>query len=1151
MSLKAFTIFITVSLCSLSSWTKDHPFSEKMQNQIQSLFFADGKISNGKVEAYENRLKAKIKEVTSIVIGKEKIKGEVSAPKIEKEISENSSILALRESLKAVQKLKRTQDVAEAYQLAYFALDLEAAIRIEGKELLTKELAKKALTFLGNWKIPVNPNPVLEASNLFDENSKQFLTTDKIKTLIKSGVDLSRFNPDPESTFWEKQNRISAVDVRQASRGETLSIYSHSRARIPDVPVYYFDEIRKSATKPKMDVFTQDQKGKKTGKFKLKFGEEAHSQPTVSALMMTLGFPTDIYAYQRDIKVILGKKTVSDLTLDWESYYRREGAGKTYKIENYIREQGVDPALGNYVIFKEGSVEMRVPEIERLGGWAFADFDHQNFREVRALMLLQMWVDNTDLREFGNNRLLAKFEKNGSIKRAHIVSDVGHTFGNLFQEMPDVFNRKMIESRNQQYIEMKYRSVHSNGMKNVLTYSDVKWASRLISQLSRQQIQTAVQLGGWPQCLVRIYTEKLISRRNDLVQNFGLLGEVGENGQKIELLPQLLDLDTLKIKDVCQSDERAFIDQNYVTDFSFSIDELLQPIAQTAWTGLSDFARQGINGQTNIIIKPQQLGSGIESISEIILNVRRDIEKNPQPKTEKDLYLVQDHFTIGLRLGVEFGPLVESVYTRKFSLAYPVRSMEEARYNNGFLVNALLASDIQNGRLPEKFVLKTEHFFEKLSGLRVNDPISMVSPRIDAGVGQILLSRSILDHRDSENIILYRDRTNAREIFLETSLQLFLLRIPIFSAIKEWGEANGKGFLISQEGYNFHELKSKLSKAMMSGDFSEFKPIEKSFKIKNDFTHFKKDWAFLFWRGSSHKALDKIELTVDDIKKQSLQYQTTKQSSWAFLANKEARKIKVEIYSDMANQTDFQLELSVVGTDINTRDIELAENYISFVNGLSPEKKKLISFNPNLGYSRNQRWGPTMIMSENVYTQEALKEILELDTNQFWKHFARSFGVSEAELKNLKQAAQYYQQNKNSSSLVSPQRMRKSLNLSLDMYQAIIQGQAFIESLETAKRKKTLDSKMKQLAEAFRKVVFVKRNGFYESRILGALNSIVGEDKIYSRNVISSPPEAELNMIESAALFAEIGSPVKNNNHYLVFIPETPSDLYFMFDSWF
>jgi hypothetical protein len=163
---------------------------------------------------------------------------------------------------------------------------------------------------------------------------------------------------------------------------------------------------------------------------------------------------------------------------------RRDNQRRLYWIENYIKEQGVDAEGREWVIFKDGLVEAKPKKIERLGPWAFAATGHRSLREVRGLALVQLWLDNTDIKEFDNNRLLLR-ERGGELERYHIISDLGHSLGGIFYELPALYLPYMVKSQNGQRLVLNYRSFHPNEIKNHLTMADARWGTRLIAALTR------------------------------------------------------------------------------------------------------------------------------------------------------------------------------------------------------------------------------------------------------------------------------------------------------------------------------------------------------------------------------------------------------------------------------------------------------------------------------------------------------------------------------------------------------------------------------------------------------------------------------------------------------------------------------------------
>lgn len=1135
-------VLSAVMLLGSQGFSKGHPFSEEFTKKVDKYFLKDGAVSSKKIDLYIEKLESKKEELKSIVIGAEKLQGQRDKKKLIKKADKNKLVQALGVAIDQLEKMKLTRDLNQVYELAQMVLDIEGAIRIEGADESLVVAIKDQLSYLKSWKVEKSSSADLEASNLYDPISKTFLSVDKIKQLKKQGVDLSVFNPSGDLGFWQTPGRISEVKVSVAATGKNLKLYAESDTSFPADNIFDFEEMRYSDTKPKMDVVSVGTDGKK---YKLKIGGEVHADPTASALMMTLGFPADVTKYVRNVRVNLGRKTLSDVKMEWETYFSRDNSRYPYKIEDYIQQSGSDQN-GNYVIFKDGLLEAKPKNLNRVGGWRFGENDHTNLREARALALVQMWIDNTDVKEFENNRMLID-EK--TKQRYYMISDLGHSFGNIFLEAPDIYTWDLVSSVNSSSIQFKYRSFRQAQIKNKMTFSDAKWAARLIANLTREQISEAVAIGGWPQCVQEIYVEKLISRRNDLVRHLGLLGERQRDGKQIQLLSVATDKSQYEYGARCNNSE---IQSQYTTPFEFDLETLLQPIGRSIWRNLLDLARDSIGGTKSLVLSSAQFERQLSGISEVTFALKRDIERNPSPTSEKDIYLVRDGFEVGLRLGVQYGLFVDTIYKRKFSLVYPARSLAEARLNNGFIFNLLLPNNIRKGLLPDSFVLKTEHYLEIRKGLETNWGLVSVAPVIEAASGKVKLWRSIYDHRDPKKYILYRDRSDFSQESLKGFLRLSLIKIPVFRSLSSWGQAVGKGVIFSEDEVRGNsKIESDIVQAIGSGDFSGIESKEKSFFITNHFERSSKDWKFLFWSGGADKKLDRVDLFVDGEDQKSIHYKTSQQNAWAFFSAKERRKLSVEVYSSLDGKEQFQLNISVIGVDPKTQDKEMGNQYLSFINGLAVDAQKVINLNPDLGYTTNGRWGSTLTMSDSIYSIRAIERILSITADEFWKQLADKMRISSAELKELMSAVKTFKQERGQSAVISDANLMKSLGLNRDRYQLIVHAQEFLKRLQSIKAEKHLEKKIKALAETFRKVLFVNSKGFYDPNIIGTLNRIVGKDLFYSRNMITTPQFKEVNLLDESPLFGEIGEPLKQDFRYLIFTPETPTDLYTMFDSWF
>src|SRR5690606_9612077 len=124
----------------------------------------------------------------------------------------------------------------------------------------------------------------------------------------------------------------------------------------------------------------------------------------------------------------------------------------------------------------------------------------------------------------------------------------------------------------------------------------------------------------------------------------------------------------------------------WTQSFEGHLGTLLAPLRRSITSALITTAQGAVNGTRRIVLSPNNVSLEPNIIAEVILDLRREIKRNPNPSSEQNMYIVKDHMEVGLRTGVKFGIYKDAIYTRAFTLTYPTRSMNEARMNNEFIV---------------------------------------------------------------------------------------------------------------------------------------------------------------------------------------------------------------------------------------------------------------------------------------------------------------------------------------------------------------------------------------------------------------------------------------------------------------------------------
>lgn len=312
----------------------------------------------------------------------------------------------------------------------------------------------------------------------------------------------------------------------------------------------------------------------------------------------------------------------------------------------------------------------------------------------------------------------------------------------------------------------------------------------------------------------------------------------------------------------------------------------------------------------------------------------------------------------------------------------------------------------------------------------------------------------------------------------------------------------------------------KLQRAVVNGDFRELKDAEGRFRISTNFRENAHDWNLLFWRGGRLSREDRIRVDRGDGCQvtESWKYRTNRSLKRCFFwSETESRDVSVEVYATPeAAEPRLQVDLEVGYRDTRASDREMEHSYLRFINGLSSDGVPLIPLSVGLGYSTNGRWGSIEVDTKSSYYDTGIERLLRVSRAQFFAELARveeaSPSKDELESKTLRSKA----------SLV----WRK---------------------IREARRGLGLGERMKAIARIFSKAVYRQR-GFYEPRLLGLINRLIGREHIYVSGEVRAPNFAEQNFLNNAPLYGDHGIRRTTERDLLVYVPTSPQELYGMFD---
>jgi hypothetical protein len=366
--------------------------------------------------------------------------------------------------------------------------------------------------------------------------------------------DLSALDP-PFSSFWQRPSSIRSADLRAG----------FDRADLPD-----YDQM--------WSYFGPKKSGWNAGcvfasggtRVKVKFAE-THSEPFTSRIFHALGYNVDPTDYAPSLKFKYDRRFFEEFNSRRPLKMRtgmflipmfRYNLQPTHDPFNFIdrvvlksgatiaapefkalllndshSSDGFNSQIESqidYLVTKPANVQIEPAHTHNLGPWDFRRNDHANLRELRGACVLAAWLGWWDCR-FENTRLRVVKTPDGPVLK-HFWTDLGGGLGRAHGtfshscENPNDFSWSFTHSSSfagKPHFQIKdYEPVEDAAAFAEMTADDARWMARLIGQLTERQIVDALQASGFTPSEVKIYTEKLISRRDNLIRDLQLTHEI-------------------------------------------------------------------------------------------------------------------------------------------------------------------------------------------------------------------------------------------------------------------------------------------------------------------------------------------------------------------------------------------------------------------------------------------------------------------------------------------------------------------------------------------------------------------------------------------------------------------------------------------------
>lgn len=382
--------------------------------------------------------------------------------------------------------------------------------------------------------------------------------------LPASNPDLSRVDPKP-STFWRRPSSIAGQDLFFGFGRSSLLL-------APSALCTYASAKESFGRNPGFEVAYQGDI------FKLKFAEVS-SEPFASRIFSALGYHTDPTDYAPGVKMFYSRPMLRQFnsrkalrthftflgvlplfTLNLQKQYDpfayvakavlKDGtcwSGQDLKrhlfrnwrtahpeqdATNFRRE--VEASIA-YLETVPANVQLKIGK--SIGPWDFGQLDHAARRELRGAAVLAAWLGWFDTR-FDNTRLrIVKHQ--GHEELQHFFSDLGgvlgQTSGLLYArgELPNAFPWNFTHpgpcsqpsNPARPFPLAGYKPIVPPAAFTAMTFDDARWMGRLIGALTEAQLTQALVASGFDSAQTRLYLEKLVSRRDQMIRDLNLQNE--------------------------------------------------------------------------------------------------------------------------------------------------------------------------------------------------------------------------------------------------------------------------------------------------------------------------------------------------------------------------------------------------------------------------------------------------------------------------------------------------------------------------------------------------------------------------------------------------------------------------------------------------
>jgi len=918
----------------------------QVSSKIQSQFSDGAKLSSRKLSQFQQKLKLRRQEIATMIraqemAGKKSADLDVKAKeKIEKKVLKEDLIRALDEAIATLDTIvanasAQTKLTSESQQILARAILIDQATQVQGRDRDLPRILRQLKNIFKDW---------------------DFQLDEKIAT--------QELHPD--SLFIGPM--IGAREMPQSGLvfGANSVLYADAGVEFPPADVVLeYKKFRASQTKPKFDAIYVN--GKKEHEFKVKLTLETHSEITAAALATSLGYYTDLSKHYASVRVrFKSAKEWDSFLRDWKQYYRDFSPEKSIlkTPQGALTRKNQDGTLE--VQFQRAILEAKdIKDMRRLGAWDWSQPEVQDDLAARAILLFNIWVGNPDILP-ENTKVL----ESESGKFHYMIHDFGLSFASLFAETINTYNEDLV-SRIGNSLHFKFFSWQDRAAFRHVSGEDLKWMARRIAGLSRTQIVAAVELGEWPAPVAQYLTEKLVARRNQLVEAFSLQNEFA-------LLPANPKLSTVDGA-IVNGEMKQFFYATYPERLGQSISSMIgehigKPLKDAAIDGVSALlgSIERIPGENQNFWNPHFLVN-------VRVNSQRAIERNAKAETSKDVYLVRDDATIGFELGADFIIGGSGAALWKYTMIYPEKDYQSARNHGGFWLSLKSPSDLDYSQIPESAVLIVEKQIEGTGFLRTDRITGYFPIGLQVGVSKIPLKRLIVSRKNPGKVEFFLDHGTAGAVGAKLYANLGILKFPFATAKK-------RRTLTTRESYSISEVElrkdpgllSELNGILKSADSVDCQRLcAKAMAtpaLENFSTSLNSGYDFGFY---SKKTISQDERTTN-LKNQVTEFDFTRdrEKKWSFLDDGE--KFKLLIRARSGEKKLIHLHFQIDDQDASSPEVD--DKYMRFLQGAFYQSLPIMHASV---HSSNGKWGGTLMLANMVLDERAINALSKIDIAEF------------------------------------------------------------------------------------------------------------------------------------------------------------------------